>query len=180
MGLPTHTSKKRYFRPKKRFSKPPISKKTVFKTPYFGGFCPLGHFFATFLVAPREAKKCELFSEWPTYHDIIICPHVHHFGPHVPRHATPWLLWKSTATTSGNMNISSSSAEPAPEVSQNLSCVDCPRFLSCHQFIISYNCPHGIIFTHTIPPSPRVWSSATVRCPPWTACRNAALSRRSN
>ena len=41
------------------------SKKTVFKTPYFGGFCPLGHFFATFLVAPREAKKCELFSEWP-------------------------------------------------------------------------------------------------------------------
>ena len=67
MGLPTHTSKKRHFRPKKRFSKPPISKKTVFKTPYFGGFCPLGHFFATFLVAPREAKKCELFSEEPTY-----------------------------------------------------------------------------------------------------------------
>jgi len=115
-----------------------------------------------------------------SYHDIIICPHVHHFGPHVPRHATPWLLWKSTATTSGNINISSSSAEPAPEVSQNLSCVDCPRFLSCHQFIISYNCPHGIIFAHTIPPSPRVWSSATVRCTPWTACRNAALSRRSN
>ena len=130
----------------------------------------------------RLAQKlsCIYCPTFLSYHDIIICPHVHHFGPHVPRHATPWLLWKSTATTSGNMNISSSSAEPAPEVSQNLSCVDCPRFLSCHQFIISYNCPHGIIFTHTIPPSPRVWSSATVRCPPWTACRNAALSRRSN
>jgi hypothetical protein len=44
------------------------SKKTVFKTPYFDGFCPLGHFFATFLVAPREAKKCELFSEWPKFY----------------------------------------------------------------------------------------------------------------
>ena len=48
------------------------SKKTVFKTPYFGGFCPLGHFFATFLVAPREAKKCELFSEEPKYMNTAV------------------------------------------------------------------------------------------------------------
>ena len=29
---------------------------------YFGDFCPLGRFFAAFLVAPRETKKCELFT----------------------------------------------------------------------------------------------------------------------
>ena len=60
------------------------SKKAVFKNPYFGGFCPLGHFFATFLVAPREAKKCELFSEWPNEW-VSLWSKVHFFWSKPPK-----------------------------------------------------------------------------------------------